>query len=216
MGLGSKRGGGGGDMVLESRHLIGIFLLMVVISGVVFTLGYVLGRSQYYTQVRAAASGNKALAHPEPAPAKTATPSVASPPVVPTGLPAPSDLDFYRAVEPRKTAELPKLAKPVAVSKPRTPAQPSSPPTAAKTKTLLNAPLISRGAILLQVAALTREDDALALAEALQRKKFPAFVLTPGADHYYRVQVGPYADAQSATMARRGLEQEGFKTILKR
>jgi cell division septation protein DedD len=66
------------------------------------------------------------------------------------------------------------------------------------------------------VAALTRQDDALALAEALQKKKYPAFVLTPGADHYYRVQVGPYADTQSATIARRGLENEGFKTIVKR
>ena len=48
---------------------------------------------------------------------------------------------------------------------------------------------------MLQVAALVREADALALAQALQQKKFPAFVLTPGDDHFYRVQVGPYADA---------------------
>jgi len=204
-------------MVLESRHLIGIFLLMVVISGVVFTLGYVLGRSQYYAQVRVAASGTKTLAQPEPAPTKSAAPPTVSPPVVPTDLPAPSDLDFYRAVEPNKTGQLAKPAKSVAAaSKPSTSAQPSSPPSATKRKALLNAPLIPRGAILLQVAALTREDDALALAEALQRKKFPAFVLTPGADHYYRVQVGPYADAQSAGIARRGLEKEGFKTILRR
>jgi cell division septation protein DedD len=66
------------------------------------------------------------------------------------------------------------------------------------------------------VAALTKEGDALALAEALQQKKFPAFVLTPSADHYYRVQVGPYADVQSANMVKRGLENEGFKAIVKR
>ena len=45
---------GGGDFVLESRHLVGLFLLLVVIFGVVFTLGYLLGRSQYDTQLRAA------------------------------------------------------------------------------------------------------------------------------------------------------------------
>jgi hypothetical protein len=36
----------GGDFVLESRHLVGLFLLLVVIFGIVFTLGYLLGRTQ--------------------------------------------------------------------------------------------------------------------------------------------------------------------------
>ena len=45
--------GGGGDRVLESRHVIGLFLLMLVFSGVFFSLGYVMGRNQYDGQVRA-------------------------------------------------------------------------------------------------------------------------------------------------------------------
>ncbi len=69
---------------------------------------------------------------------------------------------------------------------------------------------------MLQVAALTRQADALALAESLQKKGFPAFVLTPGADHFYRVQVGPYADAQTSGAAKKGLEKAGFKAIVKR
>jgi len=54
------------------------------------------------------------------------------------------------------------------------------------------------------------------LAGSLQKKEFPAFVLTPTADHFYRVQVGPYADAQSADAAKKGLETAGFKAILKK
>jgi cell division septation protein DedD len=69
---------------------------------------------------------------------------------------------------------------------------------------------------MLQVAAVQRESDALALAQALQQKKFPAFVITPSTDKYYRVQVGPYADPESATIARHGLEANGFKSIVKR
>jgi cell division septation protein DedD len=79
----------------------------------------------------------------------------------------------------------------------------------------LNTPPIPAGATVLQVAALVREADALALAQALQQKKFPAFVLTPGDDHFYRVQVGPYGDAQAAA-ARHALESQGFKSIVKR
>src|SRR6266853_638732 len=43
----------GGDFVLESRHLVGLFMLLVVIFGVVFTLGYLMGRSQYDSRFRA-------------------------------------------------------------------------------------------------------------------------------------------------------------------
>jgi len=77
-------------------------------------------------------------------------------------------------------------------------------------------PLVAKGAIMLQVAAVIRESDAMALAQALQQKKFPAFVINPATDKYYRVQVGPYADSQSATSARQDLEAKGFKSIVKR
>jgi cell division septation protein DedD len=70
--------------------------------------------------------------------------------------------------------------------------------------------------MVLQVAALTVEKDALKIAQELQQKNFPAFVLAPGADHYYRVQVGPFTDAKSADKARAALEKEGFKPIVKR
>lgn len=39
---------------MESRHVIGLFMLMLVFSGVFFALGYVMGRNQYDGQVRAA------------------------------------------------------------------------------------------------------------------------------------------------------------------
>ncbi len=52
MASGGKRGAS--DRVLESKHVIGLFLLMLLFSGVFFTLGYVMGRNQYDGQVRAA------------------------------------------------------------------------------------------------------------------------------------------------------------------
>ena len=55
--------GGGEDRVLESRHVIGLFLLMLVFSGVFFALGYVMGRNQYDGQVRAESTPR---ATPEP------------------------------------------------------------------------------------------------------------------------------------------------------
>src|ERR1700720_4328360 len=53
MASGGKRGSAG-ERVLEGRHVIGLFMLMLLFSGVFFTLGYVMGRNQYDGQVRAA------------------------------------------------------------------------------------------------------------------------------------------------------------------
>ena len=218
--MASKEKKSGGDFVLESRHLVGLFLLLVVIFGVVFTLGYLMGRSQYDSRLRAA------VGPPPGSEAPSASPASKS-----KGKPEPdseqapkknSDWDFYHSADPQAAADhlqpppksvtssAPPLAatKPVATS-PKS-AKPAKPPNA------VGDPLIPKGTIMLQVAAVLHQDDALALAQALQQKKFPAFVLTPGADKLYRVQVGPYPDNQSAANARQQLEANGFKSITKR
>ena len=75
---------------------------------------------------------------------------------------------------------------------------------------------MGKGEVILQVAALRHESDALAMADALQQKKFPSFVVTPAGDGFYRVQVGPYTDERSAEAARTALEHSGFKAIIRR
>jgi cell division septation protein DedD len=72
------------------------------------------------------------------------------------------------------------------------------------------------GAVVLQVAALTQESNALTMAEALQKKNFPAFVLGPSTALYFQVGVGQYAHTESARIAKRMLEKMRFKAIVKR
>jgi cell division septation protein DedD len=216
--MASREKKNGGDFVLESRHLVGLFMLLVVIFGVVFTLGYLLGRSQYDSRLRAvvgapheddppvAASALKSKAKPDRQDAAASQKN--------------SDWDFYHSAEP-KTAEdhLQPVKKTVAVVPPAAPKPAAAPTKSApppKNSAPAGAPLVANGAVMLQVAAVQRESDAMALAQALQQKKFPAYVITPGTDKFYRVQVGPYADTQSATNARHDLEANGFKSIVKR
>lgn len=202
-----KKGGGGGrDMVMESRHLLGVFLGVVVLCGVFFTLGYVMGRTQYESSVRAALATSPAK--PAPAPEKTAasTPKPA--------VPAASEWTFPSATSPKRS---PETIQPLEPKPKETRAAASTAPPAATTssKPLLKKAVPS-GSIVLQVAALTRDADALALAEALQKKEYPAFVLTPSGDNLYRVQVGPFLDEKAADLAKRSLERDGFKAITKR
>jgi DedD protein len=264
---GSKKNGG--DVVLESRHLVGLFVLMVAIFGVVFLLGYELGRNQYGDQVRASnvtSEDNSAasaklnekvtplqpgvqppLSQPASKKSAATTPKETAsnaPPDAASGPPA--DYDFYKLGQPNQPpAHLAPPPKAVATKQPiPAPARNATPtisvpgktavapPPAAAVKTQpapskpagsvkpqqaeVNAPLIPRGSILLQVSAMTKEGDALAMAQQLQQKKFPTIIIPPGADKFYHVQVGPYADAKAADAARAALEKAGFKTIVKR
>jgi cell division septation protein DedD len=194
--------------------LAGIFALLVVVLGIIFTLGYLLGRSRYEDQPRAALAS-------EPGASAAAGAAAGR-----SDSPAPADWDFYRSAEPPKpperlaTAPQPVTAPVRPAESPAAKAAPAKPAAAGRPATGTAAPagtaLIPKGAITLQVAALLREADALALAQALQEKKFPAIVTTPTSDRYYRVQVGPYADASSANTARRELEKQGFKSIIRR
>jgi DedD protein len=197
----------GRDRVLESRHLVGLFLGVVLLCCVFFTLGYVMGRTQYTGSVHAAITPSKA---PAPSPAASAAQQKPAATVA-TPAPSPGEWDFY----PKKGAAASTPSAPVTAHPNQATAETKSPPVPPKAPARFRPPQIPHGATILQLAALTREGDAMALADALQQKKFPAFVMAPTADNLYRVQVGPYADAQSADLAKRSLEREGFKVIVK-
>ncbi len=211
----------GSDFVLESRHLVGLFFLLVVIFGVVFTLGYLLGRNQYDTKLRSALGKPAESVQPRGVPSAPPSETATDHPATPAG--GKPDWEFYHAAEPKAVQDHLESAKPTVAtaqptaSKPAT-SKPAAPKPAAEQKppSAMKAPAIPKGSITLQVAAVRHESDALALAQALQAKKFPAFVLSPEADKLFHVQVGPYADSQSAGTARRELEAQGFKSITKR
>ena len=218
MASGGKRGGAG-ERVLEGRHVIGLFFLMLLFSGVFFTLGYVMGRNQYDGQVRAATNartpaGGDVVSKPGPV-AKRSPNANSSVPPSDSATPPSSDWEFYHAGDSKPAED---RLRPVPVAKAVTAVaknDSSAKPSNASSKTSSYAPLISGGAYSLQVAALTKESDAFDLATRLQKKKFPAYVLSPRADKYYRVQVGPYTDQKTADAAKKGLEGAGFKAIVK-
>ena len=80
---------------------------------------------------------------------------------------------------------------------------------------LLKSPLPS-GAVILQVAALVHEENASELVKSLRQKNFPAFLSTPSTNNaFYRVQVGPYADEESARAAQSELGRAGFNSFIR-
>jgi cell division septation protein DedD len=218
--------GGAGERVLESKHVIGLFMLMLVFSGVFFALGYVMGHNQYDGQVRAA-SNPRATPDPVLTPQSEFVPkrsSSAAKPSPATTQEPPSDVNsqpnsdwgFYNAgksapddtLKPTSSGAQPSATN--AVSSSKTPSRTAN--VSAKTPNTQQTPAAG---YTVQVAALRREVDAHSVALTLQKKKFPAFVSAPQSDKYFHVQVGPYPDQKSAEAAKKGLESAGFKAIVK-
>jgi DedD protein len=222
---------GGGDRVLESRHLVGLFLGVVLLCGVFFTLGYVMGRTQYGGAVHAADGFNSNVPSASVSPKSKAAPNAKTAPAPPEN----GGWDFYD--NKKSASDHLEPAPAPATSAPATPATKSAasvPPVATKsnnvpppaaTRTVaaptpkqparFQPPALSKNSIIVQVAAVKLQRDALEMADAIQQKKFPAFVATSPADTLYHVQVGPYPDMPSAENAKRALEQLGFKPIIK-
>ena len=131
-----------------------------------------------------------------------------------------SDWEFYHAGDSNKTDDHLKPVAAPSINPSATSAVGKSGNSAkqqpsAISKTIGVAPLSAGGGISLQVAALTKESDAMALANTLRKKNFPTFVQSPQGDKYYHVLVGPYADQKAVDNARKGLEVAGFKAIVK-
>jgi DedD protein len=68
-----------------------------------------------------------------------------------------------------------------------------------------------------QVAAVTKPEDAQALVDALKKKQYPAITNNDSsADKLYHVQVGPFADLKDAEAMRARLVSDGYNPILKK
>jgi cell division septation protein DedD len=211
---------GAGERVLEGRHVIGLFLAVILLSGLFFTLGYVMGLHQ------SEASADDLPGKPElrnpPKPEVVSKRASKTPPAEPASETSAPEWEFYHAGEKGKTDDRLKPANsstspqlqqsaPVLLKSP-----PASRNAASNASKVPNSSVLSGSGYSLQVAAMNKEADALDLAKVLQKKRFPAYVLSPHGDKYYRVQVGPYADLKAADLARKGLEDAGFKAFVKR
>jgi cell division septation protein DedD len=181
-----------------------------------------MGHNQYGGPVHAAESldNGEPVSHPSVKPKSEAMPITTA-----TPAPANNEWDFYSKKstdDPGDAAAKPETAKPApvaAVAERPASSQPSAPVSGAKTvqaAARFQAPRLVKGSIVLQIAALTHESDALAMADVLQQKRFPSFVVTPTTDNFYRVQVGPYPDEHAADSAKAALDHAGFIAIIKR
>jgi len=206
------------ELILGNRQLISVFLIVVVMLGVFFSMGYVVGRNSSPAAATTEARADKAPADTHPTDSPASDGSTSAEPAQPlantssnsSGDQTPAETP-PSITQPEKPAAAPPAPKPAPAAK-----EPKPKPSPAS-------PAPEHAAVASQIAAgqywqvvATARPDAEIIAEALAKKGFHAVLAPAPKDGVFRVLVGPLADAPTQAQARTNLESAGFKNPIMR
>jgi cell division septation protein DedD len=192
------------EITLGTGKLLVLFFSLVGVCALFFALGYSLGR-----KAEPMIPTTSAAVAPQTAPGTGKASS---------GAPAAPAMTFYKSVEQKDAnpeltpaADAKTDTTAAAANANATPAQTPAANTPDPTTTLPTA------GYFVQVAAVSKQEDADSLVDALKKKEYPAFVAAPVAtDKLLRVQLGPFADVKEAEAMRTRLIADGYSPILKK
>src|SRR5208282_3733164 len=200
------------EITLGTGRMLAIFFSFVLVCAFFFAIGFSLGRKTTM------AGAGSLLNAPSMTPATIVRPSAVKNQGAQSASQSPSnDFSFYKAVGEKKAdSALTPLDAPAQNAKTQTqPAGTTAVPDAPVSAALDGAP--AGAGYYVQVAAVTRQEDADALVEALKKKQYPAFTASNASvDKFYRVQIGPYADFKDADAMRTRLIADGYNPIVKK
>jgi DedD protein len=194
------------EITLGTAKLLVLFFGLVGICALFFALGYSLGRKSE-TGITTASAANS-------------SPQMTTSGTKPAGSAATPPMTFYKAVE-QKDAN-PELTPAVSDGKTDNAANGAAAsannPSAAQTPASAPDPSITipSSAYNVQVAAVSKQEDADALVDALKKKQYQAFVAPVTPDKLFRVQVGPFLDVKEAEATRARLISDGYTPIVKK
>jgi cell division septation protein DedD len=192
------------EITLGTGKILGVFFGLVLLCAVFFGLGFSLGRNS----VKPLAAAD--LAAVTQSPSAGARPSA----VKPVNSPAPSDLTFYKAVEQKDGDTRPAASVAVSQANANATAPAADSGAATPPDPMLTPPT---NGYFVQVAAVSKQEDAEALVGALKKKQYPAFAANSSpSDKLFHVQVGPFADIKDAENVRAKLVNDGYNPILKK
>jgi cell division septation protein DedD len=203
------------ELVLGNRQLISVFLIVVVLLGVFFSMGYIVGRNSSPTAPETARN-EKPKPDPDADSSDDSDSNGAGAPAT-TGNSTPPSTTPPQITKPAQSqppAPAPAPAKPEPVRAKETKPKPSPSPSPGAPVHAAAAGEPSSGQYW-QVVATSRPDAEI-IAEALGNKGFHVVLAPAPKDGIFRVLVGPLADASTLAQTRTGLESAGFKNPIMR
>ena len=189
------------EITLGTGKMLVLFFGLVALCAVFFGMGFSFGR----TSVKAA--GSDSVPSTTTANGPSRPPAVRSPNANPSSS---ADLTFYKTVGQSNTDtqlatnDHGNNAPDTAAAASQAKHDPANPP----------APQLN--GYYVQVAAVSRQEDAEALVEALKKKQYAAFAGNVPTDKLFHIQVGPFPDIKDAETIRAKLVSDGYNPILKK
>src|SRR5580692_8713700 len=192
------------EITLSTASLLGIFFGVVLICGVFFGFGYSMGRGTG-AQASLAAPPNNAGEADETAAAEKAP----APAPAPAQAEAQNDSPANGKATPPPTKTSAETPAQLVTSKPSAGRQnPAYLPPA-------DAPPNAAGQAMVQIAAVSRPQDADVLVAALRQRGYGVVVRSEPQDNLLHVQVGPFANRTQATAIKQKLLSDGYNAIIK-
>ena len=179
------------EITLGTGKMLALFFGLVILCAVFFGMGFSMGKNSMK-------SGPELL--PSPSASSGTRPSATA--NKPDNAPAP-------AAQSKPTEQPQAEPDSNAASKP---AQASPPSDQSATPT----PAQPGVGYFVQVAAVSKQEDAEALVESLKGRQYAAFISNPSPDKFFHVQVGPFTDIKDAENMRAKLVSDGYNPILKK
>jgi DedD protein len=195
------------EITLSTGKLLGIFFALAIVCGVFFTMGYLLGKSTSAggrTEIVASVPSGSTASKPN---AGNKTPETTTQ-VCPPGSPncgasasGPSDTSSAGKAADQQTASQ--------SSGNKSADQSASQPAGTDVKNGANS------SFMVQVAAVSKQEDAEILVTALRKKQYPVFIANSAGDPLFHVQVGPFSEKKDAEAMRTRLSGDGYNAIVK-
>lgn len=212
------------ELTLNATTLLGIFFGLVLVCGVFFGFGYSMGRRG------TDASSATTPAATTPVDDTTTTPAAAH-------APKPSAMESLQAAanndstdtvtestdaaNSQNQAAVPVVKQAALSPAPKPSAVTAAPPAAPQIKPVSlpispSQPTASTASgIMVQIAAVTHQEDANVLVSALRQHGYSVSVHNEPQDKLLHVQVGPFASRDAAKAMRSRLLSDGYNAILK-
>lgn len=186
------------EISLNTATILGIFFLLALLCAIFFGFGYTMGRRTTLQVAAPIADTSSTLAangSAKPAPG-SAAPQPTRRAIDDDATPAPSPA-IQQVAQPlvKPAAPTPEPAKPEPV--PAATTTPAGPPA------------------LVQVAAVSHQEDADTLVNALKRRGYTVVVRHEPQDKLLHIQIGPLATKKDAEAMRQRLLSDGYNAIVK-
>jgi len=201
------------ELILGNRQLITVFLIIVIMLAVFFSMGYIVGRNSAPVVVDARNATPAKTAGTDTAAARPGSPgatdTTSSPPAAAAPESKPPEPAPVEAKKPEPVVEEPPKPAPAPARAEAKPPKPAAATGGGGVRSLDEPPSGSYW----QVVATTRPEAEI-VAEAIAKKGLRCIITPAPKAGLFRVLVGPLSNASAMGQARADLEAAGFKSVI--